>query len=143
MGIEASFSFVREYAPADPRIAHRHFLAKLCLETDPADLVADLERGITNIVVVDVRSARHFAECHIPGAVNLPHRQINAETTRQFSREALLVTYCWGPGCNAATKAAAKLSALGFQVKELIGGLEYWRNEECPVEGTLGTRAPR
>lgn len=119
-----SFSFVREYPPAVPEVACQHFLAKLAVETDPADLVVDLERGVPNIVVVDVRSPEHFAECHIPGAVNLPHRQIDAETARQFSRDALLVTYCWGPGCNAATKGAAKLTALGFQVKELIGGLE-------------------
>jgi rhodanese-related sulfurtransferase len=138
----ASFSFVREYPPADPELAHRHFQTKLSLQTDPADLVSDLARGVSHIVVVDVRSPQHFAECRIPGAVNLPYQEISEETTRRFPKEVLLVTYCWGPGCNAASKGAAKLSALGFQVKELIGGLEYWRNEDWPVEGTLGTRAP-
>jgi len=24
----------------------------------------------------------------------------------------------------------------------MIGGLEYWRHEGCPVEGTLGEDAP-
>jgi rhodanese-related sulfurtransferase len=51
------------------------------------------------------------------------------------------VVYCWGPACNAATKAAARLSALGFQVKEMIGGLEYWRHEGYAVEGALGNEA--
>ena len=38
--------------------------------------------------------------------------------------------------------AAARLAALGFKVKEMIGGLEYWRQEGCPVEGALGAGAP-
>jgi rhodanese-related sulfurtransferase len=43
--------------------------------------------------------------------------------------------YCWGPGCNGATKAAMQLSALGFPVKEMIGGMEYWaERERYPVE---------
>jgi rhodanese-related sulfurtransferase len=54
----------------------------------------------------------------------------------------VVVTYCWGPGCNAATKGAARLAALGFRVKEMIGGIEYWRREGHPVEGTEGDQAP-
>jgi rhodanese-related sulfurtransferase len=53
-----------------------------------------------------------------------------------------IVTYCWGPGCNSSTKAALKLASLGFKVKEMIGGLEYWRHEGLPIEGTLGAAAP-
>ena len=38
-------------------------------------------------------------------------------------------------GCNGATKAAMQLSALGFAVKEMIGGMEYWEERErYPVE---------
>lgn len=138
----ATFSFVREYPAADPAAAREHYLAKLSVETDVADLVVDLERGTGNLIVIDVRSPDAYGQCHIPGAINIPHRQINAESTKQFSKDALLVTYCWGPACNSATKGAAKLAALGFHVKELAGGIEYWRHESCPVESTLGENAP-
>jgi rhodanese-related sulfurtransferase len=47
----------------------------------------------------------------------------------------LLVTYCWGPSCNAATKGAMLLATHGRQVKELIGGIEYWIREGHPTEG--------
>jgi rhodanese-related sulfurtransferase len=57
-------------------------------------------------------------------------------------KEKVIVVYCWGVACNAATKAAMRLSALGFRVKEMIGGIEYWRREGGPVEGTLGEDAP-
>jgi rhodanese-related sulfurtransferase len=138
----ATFSFVREYPAADPAAAHRHFLARLSVETDVADLVVDLERGTGNLVVLDVRPTEDHARCHIPGAISLPHRQISRETTAHIAADAMVVVYCWGPACNSATKAAARLAALGFQVKELLGGLEYWRHESCPVEGTLGEDAP-
>jgi rhodanese-related sulfurtransferase len=137
-----AFSAVAEYPPADPAEAERHFLARLSVETDVSDVVHDLTRGTGKLILLDVRSAEEYAVCHAAGAINLPHRRIASATTAEFARDAILVTYCWGPGCNAATKAAAKLARLGFRVKEMIGGLEYWRHEGCPVEGTLGPDAP-
>ena len=137
-----TFSAVAEYPAAAPAEAERHFLARLSVETDVSDVVHDLTRGTGKLILLDVRSAEEYAVCHAAGAINLPHRRIAADTTADFDRDAILVTYCWGPGCNAATKAAAKLARLGFGVKEMIGGLEYWRHEGCPVEGTLGANAP-
>jgi len=136
------FSLVLETPPAGPEEAHRHFLAKLAVETDASDVMLDLQRGQNGFLLIDARSAQEFEECHIPGAVNLPYRKITAESTAQFSKELPIVTYCWSPSCNSATKAAARLSALGFQVKEMLGGIEYWRREGGPVEGTLGEQAP-
>lgn len=138
----ATFSAVREYPAAAPGEAHRHFLARLSVETDVADVVHDLTRGTGNLLVLDVRAPDDYTLCHVPGALNLPQRRISAETTAGFDRDAQLVTYCWGPACNSATKAAARLSQLGFKVKEMIGGIEYWRLEGCPVEGDLGADAP-
>jgi len=136
------FSFVLEHPAADPDAARRHFLARLSVETDPADVRIDLDRRHPGIVVVDTRSAEAYARCHIPGAISLPHRSITAATVAALPRDAVVVVYCWGPACNAATKGAAKLAALGFRVKEMIGGIEYWRHEGHPVEGTEGSRAP-
>jgi rhodanese-related sulfurtransferase len=136
------FSLVLETPPAGPEEARRHFLAKLAVETDASDVMLDLQRGQNGFLLIDARSAQDFEECHIPGAVNLPYRKITAESTAQFSKELPMVTYCWSPACNSATKAAARLSALGFQVKEMLGGIEYWRREGGPVEGTLGEQAP-
>ncbi len=137
-----TFSAVTEYPAADPAQAERHFLSRLAVETDVSDVVHDLTRGTGNLIVLDMRGSEDYAVCHIPGAISLPHRRISPETTREFPEDAQLVTYCWGPACNSSTKGAAKLAALGFRVKEMIGGLEYWRLEGCPVEGTLGTGAP-
>jgi rhodanese-related sulfurtransferase len=139
---EGRFSFVNEYPPAEPELARAHFLMRLSVETDPADVQLDLERAPHRIQVVDARSAEAYGECHVPGAINLPHRSIDARSTAALERDRTLVVYCWGPGCNAAQKGAARLAALGFRVKEMIGGLEYWRCEGHAVEGSAGAAAP-
>ena len=143
MTMSTAASTVLSISPASPEEAHRFFAAKLGLETDPSDVHHDLTQGNhTGFLLIDVRSAANHAQCHLPGAVSLPHRVISHETTAGFSKEQLLVVYCWGPACNAATRAAAKLSALGFQVKEMIGGIEYWRKEGFEVEGEDVANAP-
>ncbi|GAB5534883.1 MAG: rhodanese-like domain-containing protein [Rubricoccaceae bacterium] len=136
------FSLVLETPPAARADAEAHFAARLTVETDPSDVHADLAKGVRSFVVVDVRSPEHYAACHVPGAINLPYRRITAETTADLSRDTAVVVYCWGPGCNAATKGGARLAALGFAVKEMIGGIEYWRREGYSVDGTEGDAAP-
>lgn len=137
-----SHSFVLEYRPATPREAVEHFTAKLAVETDPYDVHQDLARGAAGVVVVDARPRKVYEECHIPGAVSLPYRAISADTTRALPKDGVIVTYCDGVNCNASAKAALRLATLGFSVKEMVGGLEYWRREGLPVDGTLGKDAP-
>ncbi|HEX2060902.1 MAG TPA: rhodanese-like domain-containing protein [Thermoanaerobaculia bacterium] len=118
----------------DTDTARRHFAAKLALETDPADVFEDLRNGNEEIVIIDARSPASYEKAHVPGAMNFPHRTMNAETTAALSRDKLYVTYCDGTGCNASTKAALRLSELGFRVKEMIGGLDWWvRVDGYPV----------
>lgn len=142
MSREPHFSFVLEFPAASPEAARAHFTARLSVETDPADVKNDLERGARGIVVLDVRSKEAYERRHIPGAQSLPGRSITAESTAHLSRDDVLVVYCWSPACNGATKAAARLAALGFRVKEMIGGIEYWVKEGYATEGTLPKGTP-
>jgi rhodanese-related sulfurtransferase len=111
------------------------YKAKLEYEIDPWDLNEALKRG-EKILLVDTRSPEAYGKGHIPGAINIPHRTMTAATTAQLGRGALVVTYCDGIRCNASTKGALKMVELGFPVKELIGGLDCWRYEGYPVDGS-------
>lgn len=110
----------------------QHYEHKLAYEIDAWDLQAALAAG-ENVIVIDARAPVAFAAGHIPGAINLPHRQMDAARTAGFDREALVVTYCDGIGCNASTKGALAMTRLGFRVKELMGGLDWWRRDGYPV----------
>lgn len=115
----------------------RHYSDKLAYEIDAWDLNAALAAG-ESIVVIDARSPQSYAAGHIPGAVNLPHRTMTPDTTAGLDRGALVVTYCDGIGCNASTKGALNMARLGFRVKELIGGLDWWKRDGYPVERSGG-----
>ncbi len=51
----------------------------------------------------------------------------------QLNQNTLYVTYCDGIGCNASTKGALKLAQPGYRVKELIGGIDWWKRDQYPV----------
>jgi rhodanese-related sulfurtransferase len=125
----ATISLVARAPAATPGEAHEHFSRRFAFETDAADVARDVRLGATPFTLVDVRSSQAFAAGHLPGAISAPGG-LGADVP-----DGLLVVYCWGPGCNGAHGAAARLSAAGRQVKELLGGFEYWVREGHPVEG--------
>ena len=40
-----------------------------------------------------------------------------------------MVTYCDGIFCNGSIKGAVNMLRLGFRVKELMGGLDWWKRD--------------
>jgi len=106
----------------------KHYLDKLEYEIDSWDLTVARDAG-DNVAVVDARSPEAFQREHIPGAINIPHRTMSPETTKHLDRNVLVVTYCDGIGCNGSTKGAVNMLKLGFRVKELIGGIDWWKRD--------------
>ncbi|WP_028448298.1 rhodanese-like domain-containing protein [Chitinibacter tainanensis] len=118
---------------ATPGAAAEFFAAQLQFRTDPADLAADLLAKAPEIVVLDTRSAEIYQAGHIPGAISFPHRTMTATSTAQLDRSKVYVCYCDGIGCNGSTWGAYKMAKLGFQVKELIGGIHWWQQDGYAV----------
>ncbi len=132
-------SAVAETPAAAPDAAVAHFSGRLSFEADVSDVHADLEAGVPDLVVVDSRDRVAWRQGHVPGALHLPTREIGVRAASEVPVGSLVVTYCWGPGCNGATKAALAFARLGYRVKEMIGGYEYWAREGLPVEHLQGT----
>ena len=109
---------------------------KLKYETDSWDLYESLNNG-GKIVVIDTRSPEAYEQEHIPASINIPHRTMSEESTGHLDKQTLYVTYCDGIGCNASTKGALNMTRLGFKVKELLGGLDWWRRDGYATEGKL------
>jgi rhodanese-related sulfurtransferase len=111
-----------------------YYEQKLRYEMDSWDLEDAISKG-EKILPIDTRSVEAFEYEHIPGAVNIPHRTMSAASTAHLDKEVLYVTYCNGIGCNASVKGALKLLNLGFKVKELTGGLDWWKRDGHETEG--------
>jgi len=134
-------SKVHRVPAADPAAAAAHFWSKFTFQCDVSDVHHDLEEGTADFTLVDTRGQEAWDQGHVPGAVHLPTDSIPAEAAGRIDRDKLVVTYCWGPGCNGATRAAHAFASLGYQVKEMMGGYEYWVREGFAVEDTAGRRS--
>lgn len=123
--------------PAQSETLVAHFASKLLFETDPSDVHSDIENG-SRFVLVDSRGEAAWRQGRITGAVHMPTAEIGDRATREVPLDVPVVTYCWGPGCNGSTRAALEFARLGYQVKEMIGGYEYWAREGYPIENDGG-----
>ncbi|MFJ8886641.1 rhodanese-like domain-containing protein [Streptomyces sp. NPDC102402] len=121
--------------PASPAAAVAYFGASLAFHADVSDVARALEGdGDPGFVVLDTRSGASWDQGHVPGAVHLPTDLIGEKAAALLDPAVPVVAYCWGPGCNGATRAALALAGLGYQVKEMLGGFEYWVREGFTFE---------
>ncbi len=115
---------------------------KLEYEIDSWDLYDSLNRD-EKIVVIDTRSNQAYEGEHIPDSVNIPHREMSSENTSHLDKNFVFVTYCDGIGCNASTKGALKMTKLGFKVKELMGGIDWWKKDGYETTGKNGNEGKK
>lgn len=116
-----------------------HYESKLAFEIDPSDLFDALNNG-ENVIPLDARKSFGYEAEHIPGAINIPHREMREETTKHLDKSAVYVIYCDGIGCNASTRGAINMTKLGFKVKELMGGIEWWKFDGYATRGIKATQ---
>ncbi len=84
------------------------------------------------VIVLDVRPSDEFALGHLPGAVNVPLRELEARLA-ELDPAHEVVAYCRGPYCVLSYEAVAALRARGFKVRRLEDGLPEWRAAGLPV----------
>jgi rhodanese-related sulfurtransferase len=123
---------------SDPGRAGAFFAARLGFQTDVSDVRAGLLAAEPGFVLIDSRSRAAWNQGHIPGARHLPTARIAVRAAELLDPAVPVVTYCWGPGCNGATRAALALVLAGYHVKEMIGGVEYWVREGFPLHTPEG-----
>lgn len=120
----------RSLAEVD-RIVAGYFRARDSLEpVSRAELLRRLKDG--TVTLLDVRRADEFALGHVPGAINIPLKQL-AQRLAELPRRREIIAYCRGPYCVLSFEAVAALRAKGFKVRRLADGLPEWRAAGLPV----------
>lgn len=124
------------HIPTPEQIA-AHFAARLEFETDASDVHSSQEAG-ERFLLVDVRNDASWEQGRIVGAIHIHHSAITERAPQGIPFDMPVVVYCWGPGCNGAHWGALNFAQLGYHVKEMIGGFEYWAREGYPIENERG-----
>jgi rhodanese-related sulfurtransferase len=65
----------------------------LATKIDIDGLRALLDRGDAQLV--EVLPSEEYEEEHLPGAINLPLKQLDANTATVLDRERPVIVYCW------------------------------------------------
>ena len=92
-----------------------------------------MERAQTGMVtVLDVRPEDEFSLGHLPGALNIPLRHLEARLG-EMNPAHEIVAYCRGPYCVLSYEAVAQLRARGLNARRLEDGLPEWRAAGLPV----------
>ena len=74
------------------------------------------------VTVLDVRPSDEFALGHLPGAVNIPLRELEARLA-ELDPAQEVVAYCRGPYCVMSYEVVAALRTRGFKARRLEDGL--------------------
>jgi rhodanese-related sulfurtransferase/predicted transcriptional regulator len=102
------------------------------LEALPAAEVLDrAKKGL--VLVLDVRPPEEYAAGHLPGAVNIPVKELEGRLASLPKRKEI-VAYCRGPYCLMSFEAVAKLRKRGLRARRLEEGFPEWRAAGLPVE---------
>jgi rhodanese-related sulfurtransferase len=114
------------------RLVRTYLTVKDELEPVPApELLDRVRQGLAT--VVDVRPPEEYAAGHLPGAVNIPLRDLE-QHLRELPHEQEIVAYCRGPHCVLAFEAVARLREQGFRARRLQDGFPEWKSAGLPVE---------
>lgn len=93
-----------------------------------------LERARAGLVtVLDVRPPEEFAAGHLPGAVNIPLKELE-QRVQELPQDQEIVAYCRGPYCVLAYEAVAQLRKQGLSARRMEEGFPEWRSAGLPVE---------
>jgi rhodanese-related sulfurtransferase/DNA-binding transcriptional ArsR family regulator len=133
LGLLASVRRVAERNSAEvDRVVRSYFQNRDNLEpVSRKELMARLKAGI--VTALDVRPEDEFALGHLPGAINIPLRELKRRLA-DLDPEQEIVAYCRGPYCVLSYEAVAVLRARGFKVRRLEDGLPEWRAAGLPVD---------
>jgi rhodanese-related sulfurtransferase/predicted transcriptional regulator len=131
--------FIRAiHSVAENRLAELDWIMKQYLDgkkdLEPVDRDELLRRAESGAVtVVDVRPEEEYRAGHIPGAVSIPLRDLEARIS-EIPRDTEIVAYCRGPYCVMAIRAVELLRKKGYRASHLEEGIPEWRALGLPIE---------
>ena len=88
-----------------------------------------------DVIVVETLAAPYYESGHLPGAINIPHTQVEELAPSLLpDKDAAIVTYCSNTACQNSSVAAAILAKLGYtNVAKYAEGKQDWLEAGLPL----------
>jgi rhodanese-related sulfurtransferase len=96
-----------------------------------------LERGAQ---LVEVLPVQEYDELHLPGAISLPLKELDAQHAERLDRERPVIVYCWDALCDMSPRAAVRLEQLGFEAYDYALSKVDWMAHGLQMEGTVAAQ---
>lgn len=89
-----------------------------------------------DITLVEALPHRYYAAEHLPGALHLPHDEVEALAPQLLQdKQASIVVYCASATCQNSHIAAERLARMGYaDVAVYVAGKKDWIEAGLPVE---------
>ncbi len=99
------------------------------------ELKGKLDRG-EDVVVVETLGPAYYADAHLPGAINIPHTEVDEPAPSLLpDKAAQVVVYCSNRARQNSPQAAERLEALGYDnVYDYEEGKQDWIEDGLPTE---------
>lgn len=99
----------------------------------PVDYVLKMINANKTVIFVDTREDDEFDEYHIPGAINLKLREVEASSAKQFEEADLVISYCIKDF--RGYEVALALSKVGVKNTGIMKpyGLKGWKDLNLPL----------
>lgn len=116
------------------RITRTYFRARDTLEpVSQRELLKRMQQA--EVTLLDVRPFDEYAQGHVPGARNIPLKELEKRLV-ELPSDREIIAYCRGPYCVLAYEAVALLRREGRNARRLQAGFPEWRIAGHPVETT-------
>jgi len=94
--------------------------------------IVDMGAETYNYMIIDIRDETSYGSGHIPGAVNIPGKDIEAKI-KAIPKDKNIIIYCSTGG--KSTEACKKLMALGY-MQVYATSFDEWKKSGYTVEKT-------
>ncbi len=90
------------------------------------------------VTIIEALPQKYFDAEHLPGALNIPHDEIQARATDMLpDKDAFIVVYCASTDCRNSKIATDTLQQMGYSnAFEYVEGKQHWLEANYPVEST-------
>lgn len=102
--------------------------AGLCSIVCAEELREITDNPLADFVLIDSRTPEEYSECHIPGAINIPEKRLEALMgSLPAEKDARLIFYCNGLKCGKSSRSAGRAIELGYRnVSVFSEGMPVW-----------------